>query len=219
MCSDGSDGNSGGAALSHHAAVSGAAGRVCGAAHRLCPCQGTAGDLRSTGGRQHDAGSGHPCDFSERGFLCTAGAGNYGRAAPLRRGTADTAGGQGRLPSQAGHVGNADSPHAGSDDLRRSGHFCPEGTAPRTAAGADFCSHRKAAAAGVQLYPAAAGTGASGLYCLPHDRRSGRERIAGSFQLCRVHTGRGVLCLSGGTAPRQNEAGREGQRDDGVPEP
>ena len=54
---------------------------------------------------------------------------------------------------------------------------------------------------------------------LSHDRRSGRERIAGSFQLCRVHTGRGVLCLSGGTAPRQNEAGREGQRDDGVSEP
>ena len=71
----------------------------------------------------------------------------------------------------------------------------------------------------LSFYPAAAGAGTPGLYCLSHDRRPGRKRIAGGVQLCGEHPERCVCTVSGGTAPRQNEGGGEGCGHVGIPEP
>ena len=219
MRTDGTHGNSGGAASAHPPAVSGTAGHFSRTAHRFRPCQREKGALSAAGKRNTENAGGNPRHFPETSAVPEAGTGHHRRAAPVRRGTACAAGGQRRIPAQAGHVCHAHSPHTGADDLRRSGHLHSERASQRQTAGADLCRHRQAAGTCLRLHPQAAAGGLSRIHRLSHDRRSGRQRIAGGLQLCPVYPDRRICRLSGGTAPRQDETGGKGCHHAGVPCP
>ncbi len=130
-------------------------------------------------GRLVSPGRRHARAHRGPGGVPRAGAGHHRRAAPLRRDAARRAAGQGHAPRHPGDDRDADSAHAGADDLRRPRRLGDARDAAGPQADQDDRQAGVAARRDLRLHPRAARRRPAGLRHLPAGRGVGEGRSEG----------------------------------------